>query len=159
MLWLPLAAGFGLWLSANLVYLRAMVSIHIFVKTPLNAPLMIAAGLCPWLAVCATGSYVGTVAVCVLGLLYVVLLLWQLWPIRRDLTDALPHAVFCVLGGCVASAGQIHHALGPAAAAAGETGGVGGGGDSAAAELALAAGCGLVACGHWGLTCGRLLYR
>lgn len=93
--WLPLSGGFGLWLSANVVYLRAMVSVHIFVKIPRQALIMILVGLIPWLGICATGSYIGTIAVCLLSMLYVFMLLSQLWPIRKDLTDAFPHAIFC----------------------------------------------------------------
>ena len=75
-----------------------MVAIHIFVRTPLSATLMIAVGVGPWAAVCITGSYIGTVTICLLSLLYVLMLLSQLWPIRTELTDAVPHAGFCVLG-------------------------------------------------------------
>eukprot|EP01047_Picozoa_sp_COSAG01_P092938 COSAG01_NODE_24185_length_787_cov_1.616279_1_plen_180_part_10 len=55
--WLGLVAGFGTWLSCNLVYLRAMVSVHVFSRIPLVFGLQFVVAMVPWVLVARYRSF------------------------------------------------------------------------------------------------------
>ena len=96
--WVPLV-GFGVWLTANSVHLRAMVQIHIFHVVPLSFfPWLLVLGLLPWVLTAAFGwEYVGLVAA-IVAFLWNTMLLSQLWPLRDDLTDCLQGTLASLAG-------------------------------------------------------------
>ena len=96
--WMPFVAGFGLWLTANVTHLRAMVKIHIFVEVPTAFfPHMMVAGLLPWAGAAYFERGLIATILCVMALLYVVLELAQVWQLRRDL-DVVESSVATILG-------------------------------------------------------------
>ncbi len=96
--WLSLVPGFGMWLACNLIYLRTMVTVHVFSRIPLIFPLQLVVMLAPWVVVAHFQSFHGLVGVGGTFLLYACSLAWQLCKIWRDLLDVLPNLASCVLG-------------------------------------------------------------
>lgn len=95
--WLPLL-GFGLWLTASVVHLRAMVQIHVFHEVPLAFfPHMCAIGLLPWAGGALFQKGLIASVMCVLALLYVVTHLAQVWQLRGDM-DVVESSVATMLG-------------------------------------------------------------
>ena len=97
-LWLPLVWGFGVWLAGNLMYMRAMVQIHIFHKTPLNHAVFLVFALTPWAVVCHFETVLGAIIVGFFFLFYSLMLFAELWPLREDLTDVKHHAWGSIAG-------------------------------------------------------------
>jgi hypothetical protein len=102
--WLSLVPGFGIWLACNLIYLRTMVTVHIFSRIPLIFPLQLVVMLAPWVVVAHFQSFRGLVGVGGALLLYACSLAWQLCKIWRDLLDVLPNLASCVLGVAITTA-------------------------------------------------------
>jgi cysteine-rich repeat protein len=71
-LYLPLVCGFGLWLGANLIYIRAMVMVHINVTVPLHSLLLLPLALVPWVLASAFRSMLVTMLTCLLAIFYCV---------------------------------------------------------------------------------------
>ncbi len=105
--WLSLVPGFAMWLACNLIYLRTMVTVHIFSRIPLIFPLQLVVMLAPWVVVTHFQSFSGLVGVCGTFLLYACSLAWQLCKIWRDLLDVLPNLASCVLGLATTTAAGI----------------------------------------------------
>eukprot|EP01043_Picozoa_sp_COSAG02_P044379 COSAG02_NODE_3959_length_5983_cov_9.304176_10_plen_682_part_00 len=105
--WLSLVPGFAIWLACNLIYLRTMVTVHIFSRIPLIFPLQLVVMLAPWVVVTHFQSLRGLVGVGGIFLLYACSLAWQLCKIWRDLLDVLPNLTSCVLGLATTSAAGI----------------------------------------------------
>ena len=98
--WVPLL-GFGLWLTASVVHLRAMVQIHIFHEVPLAFfPHMCVIGLLPWAGSALFQRGLIASIMCVLALLYVVTHLAQVWQLRDDM-DVVESSVATILGTSV----------------------------------------------------------
>ena len=95
--WLPLL-GFGLWLTASVVHLRAMVQIHVFHEIPLAFfPHMCVTGLLQWAGGALFQKGLIASVMCVLALLYVVTHLAQVWQLRGDM-DVVESSVATMLG-------------------------------------------------------------
>lgn len=102
--WLTLAPGFGIWLACNLIYLRTMVTVHVFSRIPLIFPLQLVVMLAPWVVAAHFQSVPGLAGISAALLLYTFSLAWQLCKIWRDLLDVLPNLAGCVLGLAITTA-------------------------------------------------------
>ena len=96
--WIALVPGFGTWISCNLIYLRTMVSVHVFSRIPFAFPLQLLPALLPWVVVANFQSFDGLLGLCAVLLLYASALGWQLSKVWRDLLDVLPNVAGCVVG-------------------------------------------------------------
>jgi hypothetical protein len=107
--WSVFVCGFGLWMTSNVVHLRAMVKIHIFHEIPMAFfPHWCMIGLLPWILLSIGASidlfgqlteFIGMI-MCVWSILYVLLHLTQVWQLREDL-DVVESAVTTILGAVV----------------------------------------------------------
>ena len=97
-LYLPLTCGFAVWLSSSLVYLRAMVQIHIFYAVPLHFFFLLLIGIAPWCLACFFESTLLVLLISVLCFFYSCTLTMQLWVIRDELQDVISHGFGCMAG-------------------------------------------------------------
>jgi hypothetical protein len=105
--WLPFVAGFGLWLTASVMHLRAMVKIHIFHEVPTAFfPHMCFVGLIPWAGAALFERGLIATIMCVLALLYVVTHLAQVWQLRDDM-DVVESSFATILGTCCMLWGRL----------------------------------------------------
>ena len=96
-----------LWLTANLMHLRAMVKIHVFVEVPTAFfPNMVVVGLLPWTGAAFFERGLVVVILCVLALLYISTDLAQVWQLRDDL-DVVESSVATILGTACMLWGQF----------------------------------------------------
>eukprot|EP01047_Picozoa_sp_COSAG01_P049475 COSAG01_NODE_4908_length_4635_cov_2.867725_4_plen_335_part_00 len=152
-LWIPIVCGFGLWLASTLVYLRAMVQIHIFHVVPLHSTLHICFALAPWCTAAITASNMVALTTIVLSWFYILLLATQIWPLRHDLRDVVAHAFCAAAAGAVAS-----HTLW--VVQGGKVGDIylDSGSDDPNHALAAAYATAAIVLLHWLTTAGKLLY-
>ncbi len=99
--WIPFL-GFGLWLTASVTHLRAMVKIHIFHEVPVAFfPHMCFVGLIPWAGAALFERGLIATIMCIIALLYVFTHLAQVWQLRDDM-DVVESSFATILGaGCM----------------------------------------------------------
>lgn len=121
-LWIPLCAGAGLWVASSLVCeytssphhyaisrdgaerllvvadLRTMVTLHVFHHVPTYFLCVITVGIAPWAIACYIESYFAAIFAAGLCVLYLLMLIMQLWSLREDLMDETCDAVAAMLG-------------------------------------------------------------
>lgn len=96
--WLPFVAGFGLWLTANVMHLRAMVKIHIFHDIPpAFFPHMCVVGLTPWAGAALFEKGLIATITCLIALVYIITELAQVWQLRDDV-DVVESTVATIVG-------------------------------------------------------------
>eukprot|EP01043_Picozoa_sp_COSAG02_P000921 COSAG02_NODE_19_length_53976_cov_37.338512_3_plen_480_part_00 len=95
--WMPFL-GFGLWLTASVMHLRAMVKIHIFHEVPIAFfPHMCFVGLIPWAGAALFERGLIATIMCVVTLLYVLTHVAQVWQLRDDM-DVIESSFATILG-------------------------------------------------------------
>ena len=105
---MPFGLGFGIWFNCVLIRMRNLVHIHLKGKVPFAAVIQIAILTGIWAVVSILPDEVANVAcllVSVVFLCYFALMAIQLLPLRKQITDVLPHFL------CGSLAGLAHIAL------------------------------------------------